>query len=417
MHHGLFSASFVTPFLAMVGLTSARSDKFWRGTAARRRPPRAAHAAAAPQVRHHERRGVGRRCCRRRSSCHHDPHPWDDLWRAVAVEHPAPRRVVGRAGPLPLLERHRRSRSYLGCDWENVPLHLPSTFTALDGAGERPERADGAARRVRPDLAVGEPARRGAGLVRPLAQGPRHRHPRRPADPLLAARRRRVADRRARGRRRAAHRALRAARRRRARRRRGRRRRARDYMVLGHGTRPARQAERDRPAVACSTWTTAPLERGRSTSSATSSCGSTPRRPRSTRRGSSRCRTSRPTASVDRRHRRLAAGQPARGRRGGQPPGRPGAAVPRAAGRARRRATSPTASRSCPTPDASHAGHRIRLVLTSDDQDPRRARRSWASATRPWAPAASTPSSRARACSSRSFSEAVEASTPGAVSG
>ena len=30
MHHGLFSASFVTPFLAMVGLTSARSDRFWR---------------------------------------------------------------------------------------------------------------------------------------------------------------------------------------------------------------------------------------------------------------------------------------------------------------------------------------------------------------------------------------------------
>ncbi len=30
IHHGLFSAGFVTPFLAMVGLTSARSDRFWR---------------------------------------------------------------------------------------------------------------------------------------------------------------------------------------------------------------------------------------------------------------------------------------------------------------------------------------------------------------------------------------------------
>ena len=30
MHHGLFSSGFVTPFLAMVGLTSARSDHFWR---------------------------------------------------------------------------------------------------------------------------------------------------------------------------------------------------------------------------------------------------------------------------------------------------------------------------------------------------------------------------------------------------
>src|SRR6476659_3859798 len=30
MHHGLFSSSFITPFLSMVGLTAARSDGFWR---------------------------------------------------------------------------------------------------------------------------------------------------------------------------------------------------------------------------------------------------------------------------------------------------------------------------------------------------------------------------------------------------
>ena len=26
---------------------------------------------------------------------HHAPHPWDDLWLAIAAEHPAPRRMVG----------------------------------------------------------------------------------------------------------------------------------------------------------------------------------------------------------------------------------------------------------------------------------------------------------------------------------
>src|SRR6478672_937499 len=31
-HHGLASTSFVTPFLAMMGLTSARSEHFWRST-------------------------------------------------------------------------------------------------------------------------------------------------------------------------------------------------------------------------------------------------------------------------------------------------------------------------------------------------------------------------------------------------
>ena len=30
-HHGLVSATFVTPFLSMIGMTSGRSEKFWRG--------------------------------------------------------------------------------------------------------------------------------------------------------------------------------------------------------------------------------------------------------------------------------------------------------------------------------------------------------------------------------------------------
>ena len=29
-HHGLVSSSFLTPFLSMMGLTSGRSDQFWR---------------------------------------------------------------------------------------------------------------------------------------------------------------------------------------------------------------------------------------------------------------------------------------------------------------------------------------------------------------------------------------------------
>ena len=164
----------------MVGLTSARSDEFWRST-----PVDAARTvlhtpAAAPQVRHDERRGVGDRAARGAASCHHDPHPWDDLWLDVAVEHPLRDAVVGRAQPHCRCSTDVDIPVYLGCDWQNVPLHLPSTFIGAGSAlTQQPECAGGHARRVRADLAVGEPARRGAGLVRPLAQGPRHRHPRR----------------------------------------------------------------------------------------------------------------------------------------------------------------------------------------------------------------------------------------------
>ena len=119
----------------------------------------------------------------------HDPHPWDELWLDVAVKHPR----VTNGGTKGISLRCLKEIDipvYLGCDWENVPLHLPSTFVAWKALAHNPNVRDGDARPVRADVAVGEPARRGARLVRPLAQGPRHRHHRRRSDPLCAARRR-----------------------------------------------------------------------------------------------------------------------------------------------------------------------------------------------------------------------------------
>ena len=59
----------------------------------------------------------------------HAPHPWDDLWRACVVEHQARDGWWDDRNLLPLLDRVNVP-VYLGCDWDNVPLHLPSTFRA-----------------------------------------------------------------------------------------------------------------------------------------------------------------------------------------------------------------------------------------------------------------------------------------------
>ena len=129
MHHGLFSASFVTPFLAMVGLTSARSDRFWRSTlveAARdilHTPP--LHRKFATM---NGESSVA--VLRAALKLHHDPHPWDDLWRTMAVEHPLRDEWWDERNLMPLLDRVEVP-TYLGCDWQNVPLHLPSTFPAM----------------------------------------------------------------------------------------------------------------------------------------------------------------------------------------------------------------------------------------------------------------------------------------------
>jgi len=62
---------------------------------------------------------------------HHDPHPWDDLWRAIAAEHPFRDAWWEDRNLLPLLDRIEIP-VYIGCDWQNVPLHLPHTFAAFD---------------------------------------------------------------------------------------------------------------------------------------------------------------------------------------------------------------------------------------------------------------------------------------------
>ena len=61
---------------------------------------------------------------------HHDPHPWDDIWRTIAVERPLRDAWWDERNLLPLMHRIEVP-VYLGCDWQNVPLHLPSTFPAF----------------------------------------------------------------------------------------------------------------------------------------------------------------------------------------------------------------------------------------------------------------------------------------------
>jgi predicted acyl esterase len=129
-HHGLMSSTFVTPFLAMIGMTSDHTNKLWRSklldamrmlllTPAIHEKFATANGEAAI---------AGLKLLLK---LHHNPHPWDDLWRAVAAEHPLHDAWWEDRDLLPLLDRVEVP-VYLGCDWQNVPLHLPHTFTALE---------------------------------------------------------------------------------------------------------------------------------------------------------------------------------------------------------------------------------------------------------------------------------------------
>jgi len=129
MHHGLLSSTFVTPFLSMVGMTSGHGDKLWRGTVVNA----ARHVLNRPRL--HKKfatmngeASIG--VMKEALKLHHDPHPWDDLWRSAAVEHPVRDDWWEERNLVPRLHQVTVP-VYLGCDWENVPLHLPSTFPTL----------------------------------------------------------------------------------------------------------------------------------------------------------------------------------------------------------------------------------------------------------------------------------------------
>jgi predicted acyl esterase len=135
-HHGLVSSSFLTPFLAMVGLTSERSDKFWRSL-----PLELARKVLhAPPL--HRKFGTMNgeaavTMMHQLLKLPHDPHPWDELWLDAFVKHPLRDDWWDERDVKPLL-KNIDVPVYLGCDWENVPLHLPSTFLAWKALADNP---------------------------------------------------------------------------------------------------------------------------------------------------------------------------------------------------------------------------------------------------------------------------------------
>jgi len=129
-HHGLVSSSFLTPFLFMIGMTSSHTNKLWRSKLV----DAVRTILLTPGIHKKFEMANGEAAIAGLKvllKLHHDPHPWDDLWRAIAAEHPFRDAWWEDRNLLPLLDRIEVP-VYMGCDWMNVPLHLPHTFTAYE---------------------------------------------------------------------------------------------------------------------------------------------------------------------------------------------------------------------------------------------------------------------------------------------
>jgi len=117
VHHGLLSSGFVTPFLSMIGLTSDRSDEFWRSL-----PVQLARKVLHAPPLHRKFATMNGEASlvvmRQLLKLPHDPHPWDQLWLNAAVKH----RKARQQG-----ERSVRLRIPKPLHISNVKLIDPST--------------------------------------------------------------------------------------------------------------------------------------------------------------------------------------------------------------------------------------------------------------------------------------------------
>lgn len=129
-HHGLVSSGFLTPFLFMIGMTSGHTNKLWRS----KLMDAMRALLLTPSIHKKFETANGEAAIaglKALLKLHHDPHPWDDLWRAIVAEHPFRDAWWEDRNLLSLLDRVEVP-VYLGCDWQNVPLHLPHTFKAYE---------------------------------------------------------------------------------------------------------------------------------------------------------------------------------------------------------------------------------------------------------------------------------------------
>jgi uncharacterized protein len=128
-HGGMFNGRFASRYFAGIGMLSKRKDAFFRSTAAELAnkilmSPRVHARLAAP---HKDTLKVFEMALR----FAYDSQPWDDIFRQVGVEHQLYddywkyRDMSRRVGEIEI-------PMYLGADWENVCMHLDTPFSVFN---------------------------------------------------------------------------------------------------------------------------------------------------------------------------------------------------------------------------------------------------------------------------------------------
>ena len=127
-HNGLLSSGFFSAWLPAVGVLAQRPDAFWRGGRVSLMRELLHIPAVHAKMQHLNGEAIVS-VLKDVIHSHYPEQPFGELWRAAAVEHPVRDAFWDARNTRPLLGSIDIP-VYLGAEWDNVPMHLPSTFPA-----------------------------------------------------------------------------------------------------------------------------------------------------------------------------------------------------------------------------------------------------------------------------------------------
>jgi putative CocE/NonD family hydrolase len=135
-HHGLLSSGFFSTWISAVGILGEKSSKFWRSKGLEL----AGQVFSNSRVHAKLANVNGEAAVTMLKSVlrsHYPEEPFGRIWQQACVEHPtydafwADRDCAAALADVDI-------PVYLGCDWDNVVMHLPGTFTSWKALARNP---------------------------------------------------------------------------------------------------------------------------------------------------------------------------------------------------------------------------------------------------------------------------------------
>jgi putative CocE/NonD family hydrolase len=135
-HFGLFSSGFISSWLPAIGVMAAKNPQMWRNDLFKLVKDAFRTPIIHKRLEHVNGEAV-MVVLKKFLPGQYAEEPYGRLWQEVALEHPA-RDAFWDDRNIQALLQNIDIPVYLGCDWDNVPMHLPSTFAAWKALRNNP---------------------------------------------------------------------------------------------------------------------------------------------------------------------------------------------------------------------------------------------------------------------------------------